>query len=393
MNPDRALDWARATRSVSVSPSPAGGVRGAFESRSDEPANAVAHAGASAGIGQGRGSGHGAVTCDDLVRRGAMSVSLAPLARTLSRATRPMAFDAFALILAMLLLGMVLRRLGVFEESAAEVLNRVVLYVCLPAAVLRYAPQLEFRLELLGVIAVPWLMLLATLGLVSLATRWLRLRRDQHAVLLLTVALGNTSFLGYPLIRALAGDDALPYAVLYDQFGSFILLSTFGLFVLARYSGDAPPSARVMLLRILRFPPLLALVFGLTLMPADPPSWIDGGLQRLTDALLPLVMLAMGITIRLRLARGERLPLLIGLSLKLLLLPLLALALAPLLGLEGLARQAAVLEAAMPPMITAAALAISHRLAPRLAAAMVGYGILFSMLTLPLWAWLLRGAA
>jgi len=304
-----------------------------------------------------------------------------------------MAFDAFALILAMLLLGMLLRRAGVFEESAADVLNRVVLYVCLPAAVLRYAPQLEFKLALLGVIAVPWLMLLATLVLVSLATRALRLRRDQHAVLLLTVALGNTSFLGYPLIRALLGDEALPYAVLYDQFGSFILLSTFGLFVLARYGGEAPPTARAMLLRILRFPPLLALVFGLTLMPAEPPSWIAGGLQRLTDALLPLVMLAMGITIRLRLARCERVPLLVGLSLKLVLLPLLALTLAPLLGLEGLARQAAVLEAAMPPMITAAALAISHRLAPRLAAAMVGYGILLSMLTLPLWAWLLRGGA
>ena len=38
---------------------------------------------------------------------------------------------------------------------------------------------------------------------------------------------------------------------------------------------------------------------------------------------------------------------------------------------------------------TAAALAISHRLAPTLAAAMVGYGILLSLLTLPAWTWLL----
>ena len=38
-------------------------------------------------------------------------------------------------------------------------------------------------------------------------------------------------------------------------------------------------------------------------------------------------------------------------------------------------------------MITAAALAISHQLAPRLAAALVGYGILLSLVTLPMWAW------
>jgi len=40
-------------------------------------------------------------------------------------------------------------------------------------------------------------------------------------------------------------------------------------------------------------------------------------------------------------------------------------------------------------MITAAALAIAHGLAPRLAAAMVGYGIVASLLTLPAWMWVL----
>jgi predicted permease len=76
--------------------------------------------------------------------------------------------------------------------------------------------------------------------------------------------------------------------------------------------------------------------------------------------------------------------------LKLAVMPLIALGLAPLLGLAGAAHDTVVLESAMPPMITAAALAISHRLAPGLAAALVGYGILLSLATLPAWAWLLR---
>lgn len=33
--------------------------------------------------------------------------------------------------------------------------------------------------------------------------------------------------------------------------------------------------------------------------------------------------------------------------------------------------------------------AISHNLAPRLAAALVGYGILLSLATLPAWTWVL----
>ncbi len=302
-----------------------------------------------------------------------------------------MAFDAFALILAMLALGYAFQRLRVLPDNAAQTLNLVVLYVCLPAAVLRYAPRLQLEPALFGVAAVPWLLLAATVVLVHALARWLKFRDDERAVLLLTVALGNTSFLGYPLTRALIGEHALPYAVIYDQFGAFLILSTFGLWVLARYGGSIPdgsprPTARGMLLRVLKFPPLWALIVGFTMMPAEPPHWIAGALQRLSDALLPLAMLTIGLSVKLALPRDELKPLATGLVLKLAVMPALALLLVPLLGLHGDMARTTVLESAMPSMVTAGALAISHNLAPRLAAAMVGYGLLLSLLTLPLWA-------
>jgi predicted permease len=70
---------------------------------------------------------------------------------------------------------------------------------------------------------------------------------------------------------------------------------------------------------------------------------------------------------------------------KLALMPAVAYGLVRLLGLDGLPAQAAVLETAMPPMITASALAISHRLAPGLAAALAGYGVVLALVTVPLW--------
>lgn len=304
-----------------------------------------------------------------------------------------MAFDAFALILAMLGVGMLFARLRVLPDNSAQVLNGVVLYVCLPAAVLTYVPQLQLKPSLAGLMVTPWLLMLATWALVSLATRVFGFARDVHAVLLICVALANSSFIGYPMVRALLEDAALPYAVVYDQFGTFLLLSTFGLVVLARYSGDTPPGVLQVLARIVRFPPLWALLFALLLMPASPPAWIGDGLRQLADAMLPLVMLAVGLSIQLRLSRAELLPLGLGLGLKLLVMPALALPLSWLLGLQGVMLQVNVLESAMPTMITAAALAIAHRLAPRLAAALVGYGILLSLATLPAWVWLLRHMA
>ncbi|MFY0185114.1 AEC family transporter [Stenotrophomonas rhizophila] len=304
-----------------------------------------------------------------------------------------MAFDAFALILTMLGLGMAFSRLRALPDNTADVLNRIVLYVCLPAAVLMYVPRLHLDISLIGLVATPWLLMLCTLALVSLATRIFGFARDAHAVLLICVALANSSFIGYPMVRALLGDHALPYAVVYDQFGTFVLLSTFGLYVIARYSGDTPPTAAQILLRIARFPPLWALLFALTLMPEQPPTWIGTGLKQLADAMLPLVMLAVGFSLQLRLPLDELKPLGIGLLLKLVVMPALALPIAWAFGLQGTMLQTNVLESAMPTMITAAALAIAHRLAPRLAAALVGYGILLSLATLPAWVWVLQRGA
>ncbi|MGL4692341.1 MAG: AEC family transporter, partial [Stenotrophomonas maltophilia] len=261
------------------------------------------------------------------------------------------------------------------------------------AAVLMYVPRLHLDISLIGLVATPWLLMLCTLALVSLATRIFGFARDVHAVLLICVALANSSFIGYPMVRALLGDHALPYAVVYDQFGTFVLLSTFGLYVIARYSGDTPPTAAQILLRIARFPPLWALLFALTLMPEQPPTWIGTGLKQLADAMLPLVMLAVGFSLQLRLPLDELKPLGIGLLLKLVVMPALALPIAWAFGLQGTMLQTNVLESAMPTMITAAALAIAHRLAPRLAAALVGYGILLSLATLPAWVWVLQRGA
>ena len=78
-----------------------------------------------------------------------------------------MAFDAYALILSMLALGLAFQHLRLFPDGAAEVLNKVVLYVCLPAAVLLYAPRLALDRDVLAVAAVPWALLGATVLLVG----------------------------------------------------------------------------------------------------------------------------------------------------------------------------------------------------------------------------------
>jgi malate permease and related proteins len=291
---------------------------------------------------------------------------------------------SFGFIFAMLAAGRLLAWRRLVPEDAPAALNLVVLYVCLPAAVFLHAPRLSFDGDLLGLVAVPWLMLAAGVVLTLVVSRMLRFERDVTAVLLLLVALGNTSFLGFALVPALAGEDALRLAVAYDQFGSFLILSTFGLVVLGLYGGERP-TAGAITRRIVGFPPFIALLLALMLMPQRYPEAVERPLQLLADSLLPLVALASGMQLRLRLPRRHLAPFAYGLGAKLVLMPALALLLCGPLGLEGDLRAVAVYETAMPPMITAAALLSLAGLAPELAAALVGIGIVLSMATLPAW--------
>lgn len=295
------------------------------------------------------------------------------------------AVSVFAFILVLLVVGRVLRARRVVPDNAHETLNAVALYVCMPAAILLNAPQLTFDRTLLGFVAVPWIVLAASVALIVPLTRVLRMDRATSACLLLEVPLGNTAFMGYALVPALAGAGALRYAVLYDQFGSFVILGTYGLFVVAAQSGGERPRPTAILLRIVTFPPFIALMLGITVVPAHLPVSVTRPLEMLSGALLPIVALAVGMQLRLALPRHLLAPLAFAIVAKLVLVPLLAVALCALFHLRGDMRSAAILQSAMPTMMTTGALLSIAGLAPDLAAAVVGYTTMLSMVTLPIW--------
>ena len=294
---------------------------------------------------------------------------------------------AYGTILLLIALGRLFAAGGVLPDNAADTLNRVVIVVCLPALIFIHVPTLEASWALLPLALVPWILLFLTIGAVLLAAKLFGLSRPVTAVLLVLIPLGNTSFLGFPLIGALLGEENVRFAVVYDQFGSFLIVCTHVLFVLAWYGDGPAPRASTIVRRIVSFPPFLALVGALLLGNAWFPDWLMTLAERLADMLLPLVTLAVGLQLKLKLVPEYRLPLVLGLVGKLLVLPAAALGLAVLMGTESPIRDVIVLESAMPPMITAAALASSARLAPPLASALVAWGVLFSAATVPLWHW------
>ena len=291
--------------------------------------------------------------------------------------------SAFFATLAFLLIGLGLRRLPAFPRDSAAVLNSYVIHVPLPALVLLRIPGLAFSPELLTPALMPWAMLFASAAAVLAAARLLGWERGVTGSLLLLVPLGNTSFFGIPMVKAFFGDGGVPYAVIYDQLGSFPSLAIYGSLVVALYGSGEIPTARGVALRIATFPPFLALVLALSLRGVAFPAAVSDFLSALAATLVPVVMIAVGLQLSPRVRREEAAPLALGLAVKLVVAPALALLACRLLGLEGEAVRVAVFESGMPPMVSGGALAIAAGLAPSSRAALVGFGILASFVTLP----------
>lgn len=313
--------------------------------------------------------------------------------------------DNLVLIVAYLAIGWVLQRTRSLPEQSGFVLNQYVIFVAVPALILLHLPKLKITADVLAPLITPWAMYLLAIVLVLLASNLWHWKRELTGALLVVVPLGNTSFLGFPFVEAFYGTEGLPFAVIYDQTGSFLALALISTSIAAHYGATsdttepAPPRVTVgqRLGKLFVFPPVMALLLALVLMAFDLgqteyPRIIQPLLENLAATLVPVVMIAVGLQLRLRIASDHIAPFFIALSIKLVVLPLVALAAFMLLGVNNLAAQVSVLEAAMPPMITGGAIAIGAGLKPRLVAAIIGYGVLTGMVTLPIMAWLIEQA-
>jgi len=292
--------------------------------------------------------------------------------------------ENFIITICYLIIGMVLRRVSKFPKESANVLNLFVIYVSLPALILLKVPQLTFSRQLLVPTLMPWGMLLFSAVLVLILSRIMGWDKSVTGALLLLVPLGNTSFLGIPMVNAFFGESGIPYAIFYDQLGSFLALATYGTVILAYYGGDEKPKLKNIVWRTITFPPFIALLSAiLALKGFSYPTAAKTLLISLAATLVPVVMVAIGFQLTVKLSSSVIKPLCAGLLIKLVIAPATALLICAILNLDSQAARVSVFEAGMPPMVSAGALAIIGGLSPRLTAALVGFGVIMSFVTLP----------
>jgi malate permease and related proteins len=205
--------------------------------------------------------------------------------------------------------------------------------------------------------------------------------------LIITAGLANTSFVGIPIIQALYGEEGVQIALLIDQAGSFIIVSSVAVIVASIYSVEKKRK-RDITRKILTFPPFMffLIAIGLNISKVEIGENLDFFLQLITITLTPVALTSVGLQVKMDFDAFRSKFLWYGLGYKLLLIPLVIMILFKFVfQMQGLIFQVSVMEAAMAPMITGSIIAITHDLEPKLASLLVGIGIPLSFFSLGIW--------
>lgn len=299
--------------------------------------------------------------------------------------------DSIILIFICLLAGVALKCINTVPANAHVALNHFVIYISLPCLALYYIPKIEINTHLLYPLGVAWLgfgLAWLLFGIIGKIYNW---TAKLTGCLILTAGLGNTSFVGFPVIEALYGKEGLKTAIIVDQPGSFVVVSTLGILVAAAYSKGTQGGVDIAK-RILLFPPFIAfaIALGMNIFKQDFDDAVQPVFQRLGSTVTPVALVAVGMQLKIDYRSMHWKFLSLGLFYKLVLMPAFFFLLYKII-LQGdsLEIDVSVMEAAMAPMITAAILASAHGLKPRLAGMMIGVGIPLSFATLAIWYYII----
>lgn len=201
---------------------------------------------------------------------------------------------------------------------------------------------------------------------------------------LLAAMLGNTGYLGYPVVLALVGTQYFGWAVFYDTLGSTLGAYGFGV-VLAAHFGRTAANLSQLLQALIQNPALWSFWIGLGLRPVPVPLLVEQSLAVIAWSMVALSLLLMGMRLS-QLRFWQNFPqAAASLSIKMLLVPLLIGITLTQIGIVGPPRLVIVLQAAMPPAFATLVIAEAYNLDRELTVTILALGSLLLLLFLPLW--------
>ena len=280
-------------------------------------------------------------------------------------------------------LGYVLKRIDFLAEKDIGPLNKVVMYILMPCMIFH---ALYFAdLSLISKLGILPIVILAS-SLITGAVSYIILKQfnfDDVKLwsVLVTVMIANTAFMGYPVNLGIYGQEGFLRAIFCDiaTLCIFLILS---FILILKFGGTAKTAVR----KITFFPPLWAVILGLSFnflnIPIGPV--LDNTINYLGQGAIPLIMLALGLSIDFSgLSRSKSMIVFTSIF-KLMFFPFVAFLFVSFLGLSDLQYNVTIIEAAMPSGMLSLLLSISYKLDYQLTSDCILINTVISLITLPI---------
>lgn len=285
-------------------------------------------------------------------------------------------------IIIMIGLGYFLKRIDFLSEKDIDPFNRIVMYILMPCMIFHaiYSADLSL-LPKLGIL--PFIILASSFatGIVSYFILK-RLKLDDITLwsVLVTVMIANTAFMGYPVTLGIYGADGFLRAIFCDM-ATLCIFLILSFVLILKFGGTVKTAVR----KIALFPPLWAVILGLGFnflnIPIGPV--IDNTVNYLGQGAIPLIMIALGLSIDFSALSRSKSMIAFTSVMKLAFFPFVAFVIASKIGLVDLQYSISVIEAAMPSGMMSLLLAITYKLDYELTSDCILINTVISLITLP----------
>jgi len=278
------------------------------------------------------------------------------------------------------------RPAGLTAEHTRLVLTSFVYYLLLPAMVIEVLWTADigmqsFQYTILGVGCIVFAMF--CIWMVGALFKF----ENKRLGAIILAAFPNVTYLGLPVLEQAFGSWARSVVIQMDLFAASPLVFTLGIVIARHYGEDTTEKPKSALL-FLNAPPFWAAAIAVTLNLNGfaAPAWLGGVLQKLSAAVVPLMLVSLGLALNWKAVTARNIPYVMPVILiKMLLMPLFAIVLVSYFPMEGKYKAAAVLDLAMPSMVLGVVFCDRYRLDSALYAMTVTVTTALSLMTLPFW--------
>lgn len=268
-----------------------------------------------------------------------------------------------------------------FQDNSKQLVDFVV-YFSLPAIVFSKIYPLTLDERIISLIFMFIGFILFNLLLSYFVGKLLRLNKLLLATFMIVATFGNTSFIGFSYIDAFYGQDYIVYGLIYDLFGSFLLLVSIGMFVITWGKGKKN-DIKSIFKNIFLFPPTLMFLITILVKNFEIPNFLLSTSKTLGSTLVPIAMIAIGMKLELKHIFVKLHIVSVAILLKMLIVPIIILmGFKYFYGIESTWVKVTIIEMAMPPMTMATVLAIKGGLDEKVAINSLVLGVLLSLFTI-----------